>query len=441
MEREVGRRSSWRSRASTRSPFSTLSCRKSQGLRRRRGASVTISAASAPYLCLHRPSPDRDSARPTPFTSPIRSRLPKAARRSSDSGCICARCRTRVVSPFNRGDALAAPSIQGSVDPVRRWADALDCANASPRQGHQYEGVGVMKSAGSSFNLGYKNGRATKGHLGDDKENARMATDSEEHDRTEGDSGISTSSDEDAWDSEEEAGMSTDSEDNSCYNPTDIVVLTVMVQYTRTPANGKIVIVFQTLARGSLIEMSGPKRGIEILSDVLIEFDMRIKKGVEQEDDLQLIDGVCAFGCIGTTTGVTFKQHIYGDCGAVEIKVAHLPNAVEATVEVAILEVQSHFNLSIGYYVAWLPDEMQLFHGDIVESCGLRKFVLAAVMDNLVQLKFKISQRGSYAERCCSFEANRHGYSCQQINTEFASFMVKVTWLTLDLRGYRNKSV
>uniref|UniRef100_A0A0D9XYY4 DUF6598 domain-containing protein n=1 Tax=Leersia perrieri TaxID=77586 RepID=A0A0D9XYY4_9ORYZ len=348
MEREVGRRSSWRSRASTRSPFSTLSCRKSQGLRRRRGASVTISAASAPYLCLHRPSPDRDSARPTPFTSPIRSRLPKAARRSSDSGCICARCRTRVVSPFNRGDALAAPSIQGSVDPVRRWADALDCANASPRQGHQYEGVGVMKSAGSSFNLGYK---------------------------------------------------------------------------------------------GSLIEMSGPKRGIEILSDVLIEFDMRIKKGVEQEDDLQLIDGVCAFGCIGTTTGVTFKQHIYGDCGAVEIKVAHLPNAVEATVEVAILEVQSHFNLSIGYYVAWLPDEMQLFHGDIVESCGLRKFVLAAVMDNLVQLKFKISQRGSYAERCCSFEANRHGYSCQQINTEFASFMVKVTWLTLDLRGYRNKSV
>ncbi|XP_072149592.1 uncharacterized protein [Setaria viridis] len=43
---------------------------------------------------------------------------------------------------------------------------------------------------------------------------------------------------------------------------------------------------------GSLIEMSGPKRGIPMLSDVLTEFDMRIKNGEKEEDDLQLIDGL-----------------------------------------------------------------------------------------------------------------------------------------------------
>lgn len=41
----------------------------------------------------------------------------------------------------------------------------------------------------------------------------------------------------------------------------------------------------------SLIQMIGPKRGIEMAHPVLIEFDMRIKNGGKEEDDLQLIDG------------------------------------------------------------------------------------------------------------------------------------------------------
>jgi hypothetical protein len=48
--------------------------------------------------------------------------------------------------------------------------------------------------------------------------------------------------------------------------------------------------------QGSLIEMTGSKRGILMCSAVLIEFDMRIKMGEHEDDDLQLIDGalVCA---------------------------------------------------------------------------------------------------------------------------------------------------
>jgi hypothetical protein len=47
--------------------------------------------------------------------------------------------------------------------------------------------------------------------------------------------------------------------------------------------------------QGSLIEMIGPKRGISMGDAVLLEFDMRIKKGEQEKDDLQLIDGVSDF--------------------------------------------------------------------------------------------------------------------------------------------------
>ncbi|KAF0895176.1 hypothetical protein E2562_006877 [Oryza meyeriana var. granulata] len=42
--------------------------------------------------------------------------------------------------------------------------------------------------------------------------------------------------------------------------------------------------------QGSLINMTGPKRGIVMMDSTLIEYDMRIKTG-KQEKDLQLIDG------------------------------------------------------------------------------------------------------------------------------------------------------
>jgi hypothetical protein len=38
--------------------------------------------------------------------------------------------------------------------------------------------------------------------------------------------------------------------------------------------------------------MTRPKRGIELCDTTLIDYDVRIKTGGEEEDDLQLIDGV-----------------------------------------------------------------------------------------------------------------------------------------------------
>ncbi|CAN6363455.1 unnamed protein product [Urochloa humidicola] len=55
--------------------------------------------------------------------------------------------------------------------------------------------------------------------------------------------------------------------------------------------------------QGSFIEMTGPKRGIIMLSEVLMEFDKRIKTGEKEEDDLQLIDGLISMGGSRTWAG------------------------------------------------------------------------------------------------------------------------------------------
>ncbi|XP_062181779.1 uncharacterized protein LOC133886063 isoform X2 [Phragmites australis] len=148
--------------------------------------------------------------------------------------------------------------------------------------------------------------------------------------------------------------------------------------------------------QGSLIEMTGPKRGIDLSSNVLIEYDIRIKRGDREKDDLQLID-------------------------------------VEATVEVIISEVQSSFDLCLSCFTSGLHEEIRLFDGSIGESCGLRRHVVAVQMGTSMDLMFKIGS-GSYcsAEHCCSFKAVNHGCASQQIKIELASILVKVTWSTLN---------
>ncbi|TVU42747.1 hypothetical protein EJB05_09168, partial [Eragrostis curvula] len=174
-----------------------------------------------------------------------------------------------------------------------------------------------------------------------------------------------------------------------------------------------------TLQQGSFIEMTGPKRGISMFCDVLFEFDMRIKKGEREEDDLQLIDGLC---------GIPFTNRINGDCGAVDITLALVPRAVEATIEVGISEVQSGFNLSLSSFVFinGLYQEIKHFHGTIGEPCVLRRFVVAVVMDTMMHLEFKVGQNGSkhIVERYCSFKVNIHGCADQQIVHKVATILV-----------------
>ncbi|CAL5023987.1 unnamed protein product [Urochloa decumbens] len=190
------------------------------------------------------------------------------------------------------------------------------------------------------------------------------------------------------------------------------------------------------IKQGSLIEMTGPKRGIELCDTTLIEYDMRMKTGKQEKDDLQLIDGASIVDDRSTDTKCLFTKRIHGDCGAVDITVSRLDVAVEATIEVHVSEVRSTFNLCVGCFTSGLNQEIQLFDGAIGESRGLRRSVVAAVIDTWMDLKFKVGS-GPYsnrdAEHCYSFKAINHGWTSQLIKTEFASILVKVTWSTLSM--------
>ncbi|TVU08556.1 hypothetical protein EJB05_41965, partial [Eragrostis curvula] len=186
------------------------------------------------------------------------------------------------------------------------------------------------------------------------------------------------------------------------------------------------------MQQGSLIEMIGPKRGISMGACVLLEFDMRIKKGEQEEDDLQLIDGASDFSEFAPCRVITSR--INGECGAVDITEALLYDAVEATIEVEISKAQNGFSLSLSSFVFiyGLHEEIQLFHGTIGEPCSLRRFVIAVEMDTWMHMKFKIGQKGckNHIERYFSFKANNHGYKCQQVICDLASISAKVTWST-----------
>ncbi|KAM3271601.1 hypothetical protein ACQJBY_042041 [Aegilops geniculata] len=179
--------------------------------------------------------------------------------------------------------------------------------------------------------------------------------------------------------------------------------------------------------------MTGPKRGITMIAPALVEFDMRIKKG-KQEDDLQLIDGAMEYHDL-VTPEYPFTHRINGDCGAVDITLALVRWAFEATIDVVISKVQCGFDLSLSSCVVLMNGlhEIQLFRGSVVESCGLRRYVIAVKKDTLMHLKFKVGQNSckNDLDHHCSFKAKKHGYDYQQIMLELASISVKVTWSNL----------
>ncbi|KAK1612813.1 hypothetical protein QYE76_036486 [Lolium multiflorum] len=83
---------------------------------------------------------------------------------------------------------------------------------------------------------------------------------------------------------------------------------------------------------GSLVDMAGPKRGIQLMDNTLIEYDMRIKRGEQEQDDLQMLDGASILGFIGPWN-YPFKLDTPGDYGTIDIILSPIRWAVEATVK------------------------------------------------------------------------------------------------------------
>ncbi|CAL5043861.1 unnamed protein product [Urochloa decumbens] len=179
--------------------------------------------------------------------------------------------------------------------------------------------------------------------------------------------------------------------------------------------------------QGSHMEMIGPKRGILMLSDVLMEFDMRIKTGEKEEDDLQLIDGVEHFSQRISTSPFTLRFN--GTCGAVDMELTLVDAGMEAKIEVVVSEVQRAFHLSLSSIVSYTEElkEFQLFHGTIGELVT-RRYVVVVPMETFMHLKFKVCEKGSGdAAHYCSFDSNYHGCVHRQIKFDMATILVKVT--------------
>ena len=178
--------------------------------------------------------------------------------------------------------------------------------------------------------------------------------------------------------------------------------------------------------------MAGPKRGIELMDTILIEYDLRIRTGKHENDDLQLIDDAAIIDDSWLEDRDIFTRRIHGEYGSIEISASRLLYAVEATIEVLISEVYRSFNLHLGCFTSGLQEQIQLFDGDIGESCGLKRSVVAVRMHTSVELKFKVGSESSRsAEHCCSFKANQHGCVSKEIKTDLALISVKVTWSPL----------
>ncbi|KAG2565510.1 hypothetical protein PVAP13_7NG026900 [Panicum virgatum] len=180
--------------------------------------------------------------------------------------------------------------------------------------------------------------------------------------------------------------------------------------------------------------MTGPKRGIVMLSDVLMEFDMRIKTGAKEEDDLQLIDGLTCLDKRMSSRPFTLRFNGTSG-GAVDMCLALILEGMEVAVVVAISEVQSAFHLSLSSFVSVTEkkgecQEIQLFHDAVSDLCT-KRFVVAVPMDTMMHLKFKVGKKGPGGDSryLCSFDVNRHECVDQQIKIEAACISVKMTVL------------
>ncbi|XBJ20823.1 hypothetical protein VPH35_011586 [Triticum aestivum] len=203
------------------------------------------------------------------------------------------------------------------------------------------------------------------------------------------------------------------------------------LKLAKTPIDDRPIQLYGYIA-GSSISMVGPKRGIDLSGNIVVEYDMRIKTDEEVKHDLQLIDGASMIRHKDMRDCWAFTSRIHGNHGAIDLTLSALDDAVEATVEVVISEVRSGFALRLGCFIGGVEEEIPIFDGAIgseAHGLKLKRFVVAVMIRSWMKLEFKVAPESA---RCqFAFMANNHGVSCGNMKMDFALFSVKVTWSSL----------
>jgi hypothetical protein len=184
------------------------------------------------------------------------------------------------------------------------------------------------------------------------------------------------------------------------------------------------------------IQMTGPKRGIAMNARVMIEYDMRIKMGESEQDDLLLVDGAATFSEI--TNFIPYIYRINGDCGmAVDIRLAHFSRAIEATAQVWVYKLKDgcgSLNLTITCHVSYMPPQIKLFQGPIDKLGDQNRFVVAAKLNTLMITEFKlVHQHDSISQRFESM-VMPHGSKFHYAKlADLATIGVEIFWSILPI--------
>ncbi|BAT12336.1 Os11g0108000 [Oryza sativa Japonica Group] len=190
------------------------------------------------------------------------------------------------------------------------------------------------------------------------------------------------------------------------------------------------------------ILLSGPKRGIGMETPALLEYDIRIKRGDGEDDDLQLIDRAATISEteLPLPYAQAYTRWIAGDYGAMNISLALLHNAIEATMHIQITEVRGSggFDMSMACRVGQIPNEIKLFESvAIAKLCQLNKrFVLAIVKRGILVLDLKVKRSGALEEEepvrmLRGLKGKAHGQVILPMIFDCATILVSVHWSNL----------
>lgn len=184
------------------------------------------------------------------------------------------------------------------------------------------------------------------------------------------------------------------------------------------------------------IQMAGPKRGIYLQARALIEYDMRIKRGTTEDEDLQLIDGAATFSEL-TPFSAPYTNRIHGNHGAaVDITLGLLHHAVEGRIQISISKIPA---AGINFSLSCLPrekhHEIKLFDGVVDKPGNLRSFVVAVVHKSPLILHYKVVQAGGTGKAISQFRAypaKGHGHNWDIIRLDIGIIEVYLSWADLE---------